>query len=111
LWADTCPRLRGWDALRQIDDPIVAAYAWVFRGCRGATATGQAQVREGRRGRPATPVLMMTGRQDAVVPPRFQALWEVQPGMSVSRLSGADHVWDSTRATTTVRAWISRHER
>jgi hypothetical protein len=96
LWADTCPRFTGWAELAHSADPILRAFSWVFRGCTTTTgAVAPSPVRFG--GAPALQVLMLTGMEDAVVPPDMQAHW-LHRGLDVDRIRGHGHFWDSSRA-------------
>ncbi len=103
LWADTCPRLTGWEKLKNARDPFLRAYASLFRGCYGSEPVQQ--IDAVRIGGDLPPVLMLTGRNDAVVPPHIQDLW-AGAGLKFDRLNGDAHQWESTRITQRVGSWI-----
>ncbi len=107
LWADTCPRLTGWDRLARSSDPILQAYSWTFRGCLsdGMKPSPQFEMATGA----APPVLMLTGSQDAVVPPKVQAAWLTR-GLRIDLIRGVGHFWDSSEVTRHVRSWIEERE-
>lgn len=108
FWADTCPRLTGWAELAASTDPMLQAYAWVYRGC-ASESWDYAEESFSQSSAP-TPTLMMTSRQDTVVPPSIQNLWH--PLLEERRhVSQASHTSERSHATQDVRAWIDDHER
>lgn len=104
LWADTCPRLERWDALAPSSDPIVDAFAWLFRGCTSDPPRTVA------RSNDSVPTLLLTGRRDTVVPPAIQGAWQGRL-TNASQIQGDEHVWDSSAVTRKVRRWVMAHSK
>ncbi|MBM9458450.1 hypothetical protein JK386_00870 [Nocardioides sp. zg-536] len=108
LWADTCPRLRGWDELAKEQDPILAAFAWVFRGCSLFASVDDVEVSEplGER----VDALILTGTEDPIVPASLQERWgqavKAQGG-TTRTLVGAGHFWEDDAVTATVQRFVS----
>lgn len=103
LWADSCPRLRGWKKLRS-RGPWASAVAWLYRACR------EPQSKAARAKVFKVPMLLMTGSRDAIVPPTVQAEWLRQFDVPDQHW-GDDHFWTSTADFTTEERWISRKTR
>lgn len=108
LWADACPRLTGWQALNENRDPLIRAFAWLFRGClANSRAPGGAD--RGMSGTtPSQPaVLMLSGRADPVFPPGVQSLWvsagKLKPQVLIL---DSEHVMDDARESREVSEWI-----
>ena len=100
LWADTCPRFTQWDQLSRSADPFMQAYSWVFRGCESAVFRAKAGLSI------ATPILVLTGRRDTIVPAGLQTRW-VDAARSARRLSGSSgHFWDGAPITRGAERWM-----
>jgi len=98
LWADTCPRLTEWDQVKKGKDPLVQAYAWVFRGCSTAAApvVGAKRV--------TVPLLVLTGQRDSIVPAEIQQQWLQNPDST--QIKGDEHFWDSSNVTKRIGDWV-----
>lgn len=103
LWADVCPRLADWSELQDRRDGLLSAYAWVFRGCASAgTTLGPSEFEI------QVPTLMLTGRDDAIVPAKLQRLW-VPAIQQLSVIKGQTHFWDSSLVSRRVQVWVKQH--
>ena len=107
LWADTCPRLSGWEKLARSTIPRMQAFAWLFRGCNLASIPAE---RAEAVDAGDTRILMLTGTDDAVVPRRVQELWR-QRGLSYRQIVSVGHHLQNGRVDGRVQSWIQRTAR
>jgi len=106
VWADMCPRMRGWEAAAASKDALVSAQAWVFRGCRtDHTARPPTNARNGMA------VLGVVGATDVIVPPQLQLKWKsVTPKLEI--LEHAEgHLLTDPKTAQKVSEWIGNTAR
>ena len=104
LWADTCPRLTDWAELGRFNSPLSAGFAWLYRGCNSIPSRGSFNSSR------SVPTLILTGRQDTIVPPSIQSGWQRVLEVTTT-ISGAEHFWDNSAVTRRVSRWVALQSR
>lgn len=103
IWADVCPAYSGWEQLQSRSEPLVKALAWLYRGC---LVTGESSPTT--KGRIGTPVLLLAGSSDYVVPRSFQRAWIERAG-SVDVITFNGHLNTSRDVADRAERWIAAH--
>ncbi|QYJ03151.1 hypothetical protein KUV85_12495 [Nocardioides panacisoli] len=100
IWADTCPWYTSWRKVADQREPLMRAFAWVFRGC----SDGRAPLRGDAR--ITMPMLVLNSTDDAVAPSELQQRW-LDLATRAVEIEGRGHLWRDPQRAAQVARWVA----